>query len=148
MKVIFLADVKGQGKKGEVKNVSEGYARNFLLARGLAVEASGGNVKSLEQQKASEDKKKKQELEDAKKFAQKLEQLTVQLKAKAGESGRLFGAITSKQIAEQLEATTGIKVDKRKIELNEPIRSLGVTQVPIKVHTDVIAKLKVQVTEE
>lgn len=148
MKVIFLADVKGQGKKGEIKNVSEGYARNFLLARGLAVEASGGNVKTLEQQKVSQDKKKQQELDEAKKLGAKLEQFTVQLKAKSGEGGRLFGAITSKQIAEELEAATGIKIDKRKVELSDPIRSLGVTQVPVKVHSEVTATLKVQVTEE
>jgi large subunit ribosomal protein L9 len=146
MKVIYLKDVKGQGKKGEVKEVSEGYARNFLLPRGLAAEASGGKIKVLEQQKASEQKKKQQEVDDAKALAKKLEQLIIQLSAKSGEGGKLFGAITGKQIAEALQ-NQGYKLDKRKIELSEPIRSLGVTEVPVKVYPDVVAVLKVQVVE-
>jgi large subunit ribosomal protein L9 len=147
MKVIYLKDVKGQGKKGDVKEVSEGYARNFLFPRGLAVEASGGNVKSLEQQKASELKKKQQEVDNAKLLAEKLEQLTIRLSAKSGEGGKLFGSITSKQIADEL-GKKGYKLDKRKIDLSEPIRSLGVTEVPVKVYPDVVAALKVQVVEE
>lgn len=100
MKVIFLKDVKGQGKKGEVKNVSDGYARNYLIPRGLAVEATEGNLKTLEAQKRSEAKRKAQELAEAKALAEKLEKTTVTIAAKAGEGGRLFGAVTSKQIAE------------------------------------------------
>lgn len=147
MKVIYLKDVKGQGKKGEVKDVSEGYARNFLLPRGLAQEASGGNVKTLEKQKESETKKKQQELNEAKALAERLNSVTVSLSAKAGEGGRLFGAITSKQIADELERV-GFKLDKRKIDLNDPIKALGVTEVLVKVYPDVTAKVKVQVTEE
>ena len=147
MKVIFLQDVKGQGKKGEVKNVSEGYARNFLLPKGLVKEASEGAMKTLEVQSASEQKKKDREKEDAQKLGERLSELTIGIKAKAGEGGRLFGAITSKQVAEAL-ATQGITIDKRKIELAEPIRTLGVTQVPVKLHPAVKATLKVQVTEE
>jgi large subunit ribosomal protein L9 len=147
MKVIYLKDVKGQGKKGEVKEVSEGYARNFLFPRGLASEASGGNVKTLEKQKESEDKKKQQELDEAKALAEKLSSVTVSLSAKAGEGGRLFGAITSKQIADEL-ARLGYKLDKRKIELNDPIRALGATEVTVKVYPEVTAKVKVLVTEE
>jgi large subunit ribosomal protein L9 len=147
MKVIFLQDVKGQGKKGEVKNVSEGYARNFLLPKGLVKEASEGAIKTLEVQSASEQKKKDREKEDAQKLGERLAEMTVGIKAKAGEGGRLFGAITSKQVAEAL-ATQGITIDKRKIELAEPIRTLGVTQVPVKLHPAVKATLKVQVTEE
>ena len=147
MKVIFLQDVKGQGKKGEVKNVSEGYARNFLLPKGLVKEASEGNIKTLEVQNQALEKKKQKEKEDAQALAAKLGEMTVVIKAKAGEGGRLFGAITSKQVAEAL-AKLGITVDKRKIELDEPIRSLGVTQVPVKLHPDVKATLKVQATEE
>lgn len=147
MKVIFLQDVKGQGKKGEIKNVSEGYAQNFLLPKGLVRPATEGNVKTLEQQTASELKRKAQEKEDAIALGKKLEEMTVQLKAKAGEGGRLFGAITSKQVAEALEKA-GVKIDKRKIELNEPIRTLGVTQIPVKLHPEVKSSFKVQVTEE
>ncbi|ANY66604.1 50S ribosomal protein L9 [Paenibacillus algorifonticola] len=147
MKVIFLADVKGQGKKGEVKDVSEGYVRNFLLPKGLAKPASDGNLKTLEVQNASEQKRKAQEKEDAKTLAKKMEEMTIVLKTKAGEGGRLFGAITSKQIGEQL-AAQGVKVDKRKIELEEPIRTLGMTEVLVKLHPEVKAKLRVQTTEE
>ncbi|WP_338553744.1 50S ribosomal protein L9 [Paenibacillus sp. KS-LC4] len=147
MKVIFLADVKGQGKKGEVKDVSEGYVRNFLLPKGLVKPASDGNLKTLEVQNASEQKRKAQEKEDAKTLAKKMEEMTIVLKTKAGEGGRLFGAITSKQIGEQL-AAQGVKVDKRKIELEEPIRTLGMTEVLVKLHPEVKAKLRVQTTEE
>ncbi|WP_314000552.1 50S ribosomal protein L9 [uncultured Paenibacillus sp.] len=147
MKVIFLQDVKGQGKKGEVKNVSEGYARNFLLPKGLVKEASEGNIKTLEVQKSSEQKKKAQEKEEAQKLAARLNETTVVVKTKAGEGGRLFGAITSKQIAEAL-AAQGFTIDKRKIELDEPIRALGVTQVAVRVYPDVKATLKVQAAEE
>ncbi|MFD2330715.1 50S ribosomal protein L9 [Cohnella sp. GCM10020058] len=147
MKVIFLQDVKGQGKKGQVKEVSEGYARNFLLPQGYVQIATDGAKKTLDQIQASVDKKKAQEKEDAKALAVKLGEMKIVIKAKAGEGGRLFGAITSKQIAEALEKQK-ITIDKRKIELNEPIRTLGVTQVPLKLYPDVKGTLNVQVTEE
>jgi len=147
MKVIFLQDVKGQGKRGDVKEVSEGYVRNFLLPKGLVKPASEGNMKVLNAQNASEQRKKDQEREDAKTLAAKLETLTIIVKTKSGEGGRLFGSVTSKQIAESLEKQ-GVRVDKRKIELAEPIRSLGVTQVPVKLHPEVKATLKVQTVEE
>ncbi|PWW37857.1 MULTISPECIES: 50S ribosomal protein L9 [Paenibacillus] len=147
MKVIFIKDMKGQGKKGQVKEVSEGYAQNFLLPRGIARPATDGNMKTLDNQKAAEDRRKQEEKAEAEALAKKLEAEVTELKAKAGEGGRLFGAITSKQIAEAL-AAKGLKVDKRKIELDEPIRTLGVTQVTVKVHPEVKATLKVQVTEE
>lgn len=148
MKVIFLQDVKGQGKKGEVKEISEGYARNFLLPKGLVKEASTGNINTLKAQQNSEQKRKDKEKEDAQALGVKLAELTVVIKAKAGEGGRLFGAITSKQIAEALEAQTGVRLDKRKIELADPIRTLGVTQIPVKLHTEVKTTLKVQAAEE
>lgn len=148
MKVIFLKDVKGQGKKGEVKEVSEGYAVNFLIKNGHAAPASDSNIKVLDQQKQSEQKKKDREKTDAQELAAKLGELTLQIKGKAGEGGRLFGSITTKQIAEELERQTKLVVDKRKMTLNDPIRTLGVTNVPIKLHHDVNATLKVQVTEE
>ncbi|MGM8215798.1 50S ribosomal protein L9 [Bacillaceae bacterium W0354] len=148
MKVIFTKDVKGKGKKGEVKDVSEGYARNYLLKNNLAVEANKGNLKQLEGQKKKQKEIEQEVLEEAKQLKEKLENLTVELKAKSGESGRLFGSITNKQIADELKKNYKIKIDKRKIELDEPIRSLGVTQVPVKLHPDVSATLKVHVKEE
>jgi large subunit ribosomal protein L9 len=147
MKVIFLQDVKGQGKKGEIKDVSEGYARNFLLPRGLVQIATAGATKSLEQIQAAEEKRKEREKQEAQALAARLSEMTIVIKAKAGEGGRLFGAITSKQIAETLEKQN-IKIDKRKIELDEPIRSLGVTKVQLKLHPDVRGTLNVQVVEE
>ncbi|CAM4482708.1 50S ribosomal protein L9 [Paenibacillus xylanexedens] len=147
MKVIFIKDMKGQGKKGQVKEVSEGYAQNFLLPRGIARPATDGNMKTLDNQKAAEERIKQEEKAEAEALATKLEAEVTELKAKSGEGGRLFGAITSKQIAEAL-SKKGLKVDKRKIELDEPIRTLGVTQVTVKIHPEVKATLKVQVTEE
>jgi large subunit ribosomal protein L9 len=146
MKVIFLKDVKGQGKKGEIKEVSEGYAANFLIPQKLAQPASQGNVKTLEQQKQAEIRKKEHEKEEAELLGKKLEGMTVVLRSKAGEGGRLFGSITNKQIAEELEKMK-IKLDKRKIMLDEPIRTLGFTNVPVKLHHDVTVTLKVQVVE-
>ncbi|EDL64178.1 MULTISPECIES: 50S ribosomal protein L9 [Bacillaceae] len=148
MKVIFLKDVKGKGKKGEVKNVADGYAHNFLIKQGLAVEATNSSVSQLEGQKNKEKKQAAEELAEAKKLKETLENLTVEMKAKSGEGGRLFGSITSKQIADELKKTHKIKVDKRKIEMNDAIRSLGYTNVPVKLHPDVTATLKVHVTEE
>ncbi|MBD2860697.1 50S ribosomal protein L9 [Paenibacillus oceani] len=147
MKVIFLKDVKGQGKKGEIKDLSEGYIRNFLLPKGLAAIASEGNVKQLEHQKQSENKRKEKEKADAQELAAKLNEMTVIIKSKAGEGGRLFGSITSKQIAEELEKK-GIHLDKRKIEMADAIRSLGTMTVKVKLYPDVTAQLRVQVTEE
>ncbi|AJY74867.1 50S ribosomal protein L9 [Paenibacillus beijingensis] len=147
MKVIFLKDVKGQGKRGDIKDLSEGYVRNFLLPKGLVKPASEGNVKTLEAQNASEQKRKAKEKEEAQALGAKLEQMTIVVHTKAGEGGRLFGAVTSKQIAEALEKK-GIKIDKRKIELEEPIRALGVTQVAVKLHPEVKGTLKVQTAEE
>lgn len=147
MKVIFLKDVKGKGKKGEVKNVADGYAHNFLIKQGLAIEANNANVSTLEAKKKKEEKEAEQELMEAQKLKAKLEELTVQLTAKSGEGGRLFGSITTKQIAEELNKANKIKLDKRKMELDEPIRSLGVTNVPVKLHPEVTATLKVHVKE-
>ncbi|WP_456277211.1 50S ribosomal protein L9 [Bacillus sp. AK128] len=147
MKVIFLKDVKGKGKKGEVKNVADGYAHNFLIKQGLAVEANASAVSTLEAQKKKEQKEAETELKEAQQLKEKLEQLTVNLTAKSGEGGRLFGSITTKQVADELQKAHKIKVDKRKMELNEPIRSLGVTNIPVKLHTEVTATLKVHVKE-
>jgi len=147
MKVIFLQDVKGKGKKGEVKEVSDGYARNYLIAKGLAKQATSSNIKEIEAIEKSEQKRKAEELKNAQVLADKLEQLTVTISTKSGENGRLFGAVTSKQIAEVLEKQK-VFVDKRKILLDEPIRSLGYTEVTVKIHPEVSAKIKVNIIEE
>jgi len=148
MKVIFLKDMKGQGKKGEVKEVSEGYATNFLFKQGIAKPATDGNIKSLDQQKQYEIKKKDREKEDAKALATKLGDLTIEMKHKAGEGGRLFGSITTKQIVEELEKTHKIVIDKRKMQLEEPIRNVGSFIIPVKLYPDVTGTLKVQVAGE
>jgi large subunit ribosomal protein L9 len=147
MKVIFLKDVKGKGKKGEVKNVADGYAHNFLIKQGLAIEANQSSVSTLAAQKKKEEKMAEEELEEAKKLKEALEKVTVELTAKAGEGGRLFGSITTKQIAEELQKKHGIKIDKRKMELDDAIRSLGMTKVPVKLHHEVMASLNVHVKE-
>jgi large subunit ribosomal protein L9 len=148
MKVVFLKDVKGKGKKGEIKNVADGYAHNFLLKNNLALEANAAAISALEGQKKKNEKEAAEELAEAKKLKEVLEQLTVELKAKSGNDGRLFGSITTKQIAAQLEKTNGIKIDKRKMELDDAIRALGYTNIPVKLYHDVVAVLKVHVTEE
>ncbi|WP_137791307.1 50S ribosomal protein L9 [Bacillus sp. E(2018)] len=147
MRVIFLQDVKGKGKKGEVKNVSEGYARNFLFPKNLASEATSGAMATLQGQQKSEEKKQQAQLEEAEALKAKLAEMTVTIKTKTGEGGRVFGSVTSKQIADGLKEQ-GIKIDKRKIELAEPIKALGYTNVSIKVHQQVTATVKVHVTEE
>jgi large subunit ribosomal protein L9 len=147
MKVIFLKDVKGKGKKGEVKNVSDGYAHNFLIKQGLAVEANNANVSTLDAQKKREDKLAAEELAEAKKLKEVLDKTTVELTAKAGEGGRLFGSITTKQVAEELQKKHGIKIDKRKMELGDAIRTLGATKIPVKLYHEVTATLTVHVKE-
>jgi large subunit ribosomal protein L9 len=147
MKVIFQKDVKNVGNKGEVKEVSEGYFRNFLAPRKLAVEANQGNLTSHKMKENSKEKKYQQEVDEARSLADKLEKETIQIKAKSGEGGRLFGAVTNKQVAEAL-ARKKYKVDKRKIVMNEPIKAIGTTEVPVKLHSEVTATIKVQVIEE
>ena len=148
MKVIFLEDVKGKGTKGEVKEVSVGYAQNFLLKNKLAVEATPGNLSKLKGQQKQAEKNAAEELADAKKLKEQIEKVTVEMKAKSGEGGRLFGSITTKQIADELNKKEGIKVDRRRMELPDAIRALGYTNIPVKIHQEVTATLKVHVVEE
>lgn len=148
MKVILLQDVKGQGKKGDVINASDGYARNFLFPKNLAVEATAGNMKTLSEQKQAQQNKKDKEFSDAKALAERIEQLTVQIKTKAGEGGRLFGSVTSKEIAEAFEKQHKIQLDKRKIALADPIKEMGTRTIDVKIYPGVVAKLKVNVIEE
>ncbi len=148
MKVIFTQDIKGKGKKGEVKEVSPGYAQNFLLKNNLAIEATPQNLARLEGQQKRAAKDAAEELKEAQELKKVLDETTVEMSAKSGEGGRLFGSITSKQIAEALNKQKGIKVDRRKMDLPDAIRTLGVTKVPIKLHVDVTATLKVHVKEQ
>lgn len=147
MKVILRKDVKGKGKAGDMIEVSPGYARNYLLPKGLAIEATAGNVKALKDEERR--RRKKEETKDARAKATKdrLEQMELKITAKAGESGRLFGAVTSKHISEALEKKD-IKVDKKHIRLEEPIRHLGVTPVEMRLRPGITATLRVHVIEE
>jgi large subunit ribosomal protein L9 len=148
MKVILLKDVKGTGKKGEVKEVAEGYARNFLIPRKMAVAATQGNMNALKDQKQREQRRKEEEPKEAEALAEKLNKMKVSISMKLGKDGRTFGSITSKQISETLKKQHHMNVDKRKIQLDQPIRSLGVTKVPVKLHPEVTATLAVHVVEE
>ena len=147
MKVILLEDVKKLGKKGDLVDVSDGYARNFLFPRNLAKEATEGSLKQLKQVKDAIAKKKQKELEQAKELAKVLSNTTVTLKVKAGEQGKLFGSVTSKDISEALKKQYNIEVDRRKIELQEPIKSLGSYKVDVKLAPGVDAKLSVKIVE-
>ena len=142
MKVILLEDVKALGKKGQVVNVSDGYARNLLLPKKLGVEATGKNMNDLKLQKAHEDKVAQENLDAAKAFAEELKDKQVTVGIKVGEGGRTFGSISAKEIAEAAKA-----LDKKKLQLSAPIKELGTTMVPIKLHPKVTGELKVVVKE-
>lgn len=148
MIVILNKDVKGTGKAGDVVKVSDGYARNMLIPKGLATEATQGNIRHLEKQKAIAAEKKAEEKAAAKKQAEKIGKLTVTIKTKAGDGGKIFGSITSKDIAEGLKSQHGIEVDKKKIQLSSPIKQTGEMSVDIKLHSEVSAELKVKVEAE
>ena len=150
MKVIFLQDVKGKGKKGDVKNVADGYAQNFLIKNGLAKEATNASLSTLAGQKKAEEKHNAELLAKAKELKEFLERedTVVTIKAKAGEDGRLFGAIPAKQIAEEFNKTFNVELDRRKFELAAPIRALGYTRVPVKLHHDVQAIMTVNIVAQ
>lgn len=147
MKVILLQDVKSLGKKGEIVNVSDGYARNFVLPKKLGVEANTSNMNDLKLQKANADKVAQEQLEAARELAALLETKEVVLKMKSGEGGRAFGSVSSKEIAAAAMTQCGLELDKKKIQLSEPIKALGVYEVGVKLHPKVTGKLKVKVTE-
>ena len=148
MKVILLQDVKGTGKKNEVKEVSDGYARNFLLPKKVAVIADNTAMKELNEKNKSIENKAQKEYEAAVELGKKMEEMNIVIYSKAGDGGRLFGSITSKDIAEQLKKQHEIVVDKRKVLLNDPIRTLGSTIVEIKIHQKVVTKIRVDVREK
>ena len=147
MKVLLKADVKGQGKKGEIKEVSDGYARNFLLPKGLAVIADAKAVNEVKNKQEAEKHKLASEKENAKKLSDKLSGLTLKLTATAGPDGKLYGSITSSNIAEELKNKEGIDIDKRKIVLDENIKSFGTYVVDVKVYPEISAKMTVVVTD-
>ncbi len=143
MKVILLKDVKGLGKAGDLVNSKDGYARNFLFPKNLAIEANEENLKKWEERKKEEAKKIEQEIEAANELKTRLENTTVTLKVKTGSQGRLFGSITSLDVANALKEQYGIDIDKRKIELKENIKSLGEFEAEVKLYQDIVAKLKI-----
>ena len=148
MKVILLEDVKNVGKKGSLINAKDGYARNFLFPKNLAIEATPTNLKNLENAKKLQEEKEKEIYEEAKKLEEELMKITIVMKSKAGENGKLFGSITTKEIAETLEADKGINIDKRKFELDEVIKAVGEYSVKVRLHPKVVAKMNVIVTEK
>ncbi|HEX6988352.1 MAG TPA: 50S ribosomal protein L9 [Bacillota bacterium] len=148
MKVILRQDVKALGKSGEVVNVADGYARNYLIPRGLAVEANESNLSSLRQQRHREDLKARQALERARADAVKIEGQVLSLRARVGEGGRLYGSITGADVAGALEALLGYRPDKRKIELAEPIRQVGRYEVTVRFHPEVSARVGIHVVSD
>lgn len=148
MQIILTSDVKALGKKGELVNVSDGYARNFILPKKLGVEATLKNLNDLKLQKAAEEKRLKEILEEAKELAKKLESISIELKIKTGEGGRTFGSISSKEIAAELINKHGIDIDKKKLVLADPIKTLGTHTVVAKLHPQVTAEFKVKVSEQ
>lgn len=145
MKVILKENIKGVGKKDEIINASDGYARNFLFPRNLAVEANAENLSKLKAKNESKEYQKEQEKEAAKKIADKMAKIQLKIQVKAGENGKIFGGVSSKEIAENLEKQYNIKVDKKKIDLKETIKTLGMFTIEIKLYEGVVGKLKIDV---
>ncbi len=147
MKVILLEDVKSLGKKGQVVDVSDGYARNYVLPKKLGIEANNKNMNDLKLRKANEEKIAKEQLEAAQAFAAEMESKEVVVSIKSGEGGRTFGSVSSKEIAEAAKAQCGMEIDKKKIQLTETIKNLGIYEVTVKLHPKVSGKLRVKVQE-
>lgn len=147
MKVILLQDVKSLGKKDQIVDVNDGYARNFILPKKLGVEATNQNLNSLKLQKANEAKIAAENLANAKKFAEDLSKLTVVVKMKGGEGGKVFGSVSSKEIAEEAKKQFGVEIDKKKIVLDEAIKAFGTFEFNVKLHPEVTAKMRVKVEE-
>ena len=147
MKVILIEDVKSLGKKGELVNVNDGYARNYILAKKLGVEATPKNLNDLKLKKANEEKRAKEIYEEAAAFAERLSKMEVNVCIKAGEGGKIFGSVSSKEIAQAAQEQLGVELDKKKMQLPSPIKSVGTQMVPIRLHPKVTAQLKVNVRE-
>ena len=145
MKVILLQDIKGVGKKDQIINANDGYARNYLFPKKLAVEATAGNLGNLKSKQESNQYRKDMQKEEAIEIASRLKDITLTIKVKAGENGKIFGGVTAKEISENLKTQYNIQIDKKKINLTETIKTLGTVNVDIKIYEGVVAKLKVQV---
>jgi large subunit ribosomal protein L9 len=148
MDVILLEDVKSLGKKGELVSVNDGYARNFILKKKLGVEATAKNKNDLKLQKANEEKIQKEILEEAKRFAEELKDKSVEIKIKTGEGGRTFGSVSTKEIAEAAKQQLGYEIEKKKMQLDVPVKACGTYRVKIKLHPKVTGELVVKVSEK
>ena len=148
MKVILLENIKGVGKKDEIINANDGYARNFLFPKKLAVEANKGNLANLKSKQDSNKFKRDTERKEAEEIAKKINDIVLKIKVKAGENGKIFGGVTAKEISENLKSEFNLDIDKKKISLKETIKTLGTTNVDIKLFEGVAAKLKVSTIEE
>ncbi len=147
MKVILLADVKSVGKKGQLLNVSEGYAKNFLLPKKLAVEATKNNLNDYEMKQKSDARRKKEELEQAQATAEALKDKIVTIAVKTGENGKLFGSVTNKEVADAIIAQTGLTLDKKKVSIGDPIKMIGQRTATIKLHPQVVAEVTIKIVE-
>ena len=147
MKVILLEDVKSLGKKGEIVNVNDGYARNFILPKKLGLEATGKNLNDLKLQNANQAKLAQEALDAAKELGKQIEAGKIEVTIKTGEGGKTFGSISTKEIAAEVKTQMGLEIDKKKIQLKDAIKTLGTHTVPVKLHAKVVAELKVVVTE-
>jgi large subunit ribosomal protein L9 len=145
MKVILLQDLRGIGKKGQIIDTSDGHARNYLLPRKLAIEANAMNLREIEEHKKSEIRRQTEELETAQSLAKSLASEKIEVRVKSGGNGHLFGSVTNKEIASALQAKTGLAIDKKKVILDEPIKSVGEKQVEVKLHPQVSAKITVEI---
>ena len=148
MKVILLEDIKGVGKKNDVINASDGHARNYLFPKNLAVEATKANINRLDNVKKAEKQKADQLLEEAKIMSEKLQAITVTMAVKMGKNGKIFGSVTNKEISSALVEQNDLQVDKKKIVITDPIKSIGTVSVDVRLHPKVTAKLSVQIVEE
>lgn len=147
MEVVLLEDVKALGKKGQIVKVNDGYARNFILPKKLGIEATSKNLNDLKLQKANADKIAAEQLQAAKDLAAELESKSITLSIKAGEGGKAFGSVSSKEIAKAIQDQLGMEIDKKKLVLPEPLKTFGTHEVPVKLHRDVTGKLAVKVVE-
>ena len=147
MKVILIEDVKSLGKKGQIVDVNDGYARNYILAKKLGLEATPKNLNDLKLKEANEEKIAKEVYEEAKAFAERLSKMEINVSIKTGEGGKIFGSVSTKEIAQAAQEQLGVELDKKKMQLPSPIKTLGTTMVPIRLHPKVTAELKVNVRE-
>lgn len=148
MRVVLRSDVDDLGKKGDLMEVADGYARNYLVPRGLALQATKGAVKQAEAMRRNRDAREVREREGARATAQQLTATTITLRARAGEGGKLFGSVTATDIVDAVTAQTGVELDRRKVHLDEPLKELGAVEIPVKLHTDVEVTLSVEVVAE